>query len=63
MKLLPTNFYATPEMASMTMTNKDLKELLLSSDGRILACGYSWDIKSQNIGVGVRKVFLKRVVY
>jgi len=35
------------------------KEVLLSTDGKIMACGYIWDIKSKHIGVGVYRVFLR----
>ena len=31
----------------------------MSTDGKIMACGYIWDIKSKHIGVGVYRVFLR----
>jgi len=60
MKVLPTNFYTMPRWASTTMDKKDLKELLLSTSGCIIACGELYDIKNKHLGAGVYKVFLKR---
>jgi len=60
MKVLPTNFYTMPQYASMTMDSKDLKELLLSTNGWVTACGEIYDIKTKPLGAGVYKVFLKR---
>jgi len=59
MKLLPMNFYTMPKVANITMDKKDLKELLLESEGWIMACGHMWDIKSKHIGAGVYRVKLK----
>ncbi len=63
MKLLPTNFYTMPHLASTTMDKKDLKELLLCSGGQIIACGHMWDIDSKHIGAGVYRVTLKEKLY
>ena len=59
MKTLPSNFYTMPEAATMTMNKKELRELLLSTGGRVLACGRSYDIISKHLGVGAYQVFLK----
>ena len=60
MKVLPMNFYTMPQYASMTMDRRDLKELLLSTNGWITACGEIYNIKTESLGAGVYKVFLKR---
>jgi len=44
----------------MVMDRKNLKELLLSTSGWIIACGETYDIKSESLGAGVYRVFLKR---
>jgi hypothetical protein len=59
MKTLPNHFYTMPNVANTTMDKKDLKEVLLSTGGFILACGRLYDIKSKHLGVGVYKVWLK----
>lgn len=63
MKVLPRNFYTMPHYASTVMDSKNLKELLLSTSGRIIACGSLYDIKSKSLGAGVYKVFLERKTY
>lgn len=60
MPQLPDQFYTMPQHATTTMTTKDLKAILLATDGWILACGYMWDIKNENLGAGVKRVFLKQ---
>jgi len=57
---LSNNFYKVPEIAQTTMTRKDLQELLLDSDGKILSCGRLWDIKSRYIGSEIYRVYLER---
>ena len=59
MKTLPGNFYSMPKAANTTMDRKDLKELLLSTDGWILSCGRMYNIKSKSLGAGVYRVTLK----
>lgn len=63
MKTLSDIFYTTPRYANTTMDKKDLKELLLHSDGWIMACGHMWDIGSKHIGAGVYRVTLKERSY
>jgi len=60
MKVLPNNFYALPDIAKTTMDRKDLKELLLETEGWVIACGRMYDIESKDIGAGVYRVRLKR---
>jgi hypothetical protein len=58
MKSLPLNFYTMPNLAKMTMDTKDLKELLLSTGGQVLACGRLYEIKTKHLGAGVYRVWL-----
>lgn len=60
MKSLPNIFYTMPRTANTTMDTKDLKELLLETGGRVIACGRLFDIKSKNLGAGVYRVTLWR---
>ena len=60
MKVLPMNFYTMPHHASVTMDEKDLKELLLETSGWVIACGEIYDIRNEPLGAGVYRVFLKR---
>jgi len=59
-KTLPNVFYNMPHIASTTMDRKDLKELLLATDGWVLACGSIYDIATKSLGAGVYRVTLKR---
>lgn len=59
MKALPNNMYSMPSSASTTMGRKDLREILLETDGWIMACGRAWDILSKHIGAGVYRVWLE----
>lgn len=63
MKVLPMNFYTMPQVTNTTMDKKNLKELLLHSEGWIMACGHLWDIKSKHLGAGVYRVTLKERTY
>ena len=59
---LPITFFTNPggESTTTTMTTKELRTLLLYNEGRILACGDLWDIKSKSLGAGVYRVWLKK---
>lgn len=59
---LKIDFYSMPQSAMTTLTSKELKETLLATDGRIIACGSSWDIISKHLGAGVHRVTLKPIV-
>ena len=60
MKTLPDMFYSMPATANTTMARKDLKELLLATEGRVMACGRLWEIKNKHLGAGVYRVKLWR---
>ena len=60
MKSLPKHFYTMPKFANTTMDKKDLKELLLATDGCIISCGTLYNIESKHIGAGVYRVSLER---
>ena len=46
--------------AKPTISRKQLKELLLYSDGWLIAAGRMCDIKSKHLGAGVYAVWLER---
>jgi len=56
MKGLPNAFYVTPGLASITVTRKDLQELLLATDGWAIIRGRMMEIKSKHLGAGVYRV-------
>ncbi len=56
MKQLHDNFYNFPQSASITITGKELRELLLATDGYAIIQGRMMRIKSKHLGVGVYKV-------
>lgn len=56
---LGDNFYTMPKYARTTMTRKQLKETLLSTEGWIIALGRIWDIQSKHLGAGVYSVHLE----
>lgn len=58
MNHLSVNMYVSPGNCRQTMTRAQLKETLLATDGRILAAGNLWTIKSKHLGVGVYEVRL-----
>ena len=62
MKTLPNIFYTMPKLANTVMDKKDLKELLLSTGGQILANGVLYEIVTRNMGAGVYKVTLTESV-
>ena len=59
MNNLPDTFYAFPNYARTTMTRKELRVLLLSTDGKIITYGRLRSIKSKHIGAGVYEVTLE----
>jgi hypothetical protein len=58
-KDLTYRLWCNPYGTSVTLTRKELQEFLLAYDGRILACGNMFDIKSKSLGAGVYKVYLE----
>ena len=63
MKQLPDNFYNYPSHASITITGKELRELLLATDGCAIIMGRLMDIKSRYLGAGVYRVTVERRSY
>lgn len=62
MKALPNKFYTMPTIANTTMDKKDLKELLLKTEGWIMANGQRYLITSEDIGADVYRVRLTKDV-
>lgn len=56
---LPDIFYRKPEAARTVATTAQLRTLLLRNEGRLIACGYIWDIKNRRIGPGVYEITLQ----
>jgi hypothetical protein len=57
---LPVQFWTNPSWASVTVTSKELRAIQLRHGGEILACGYLWVIKRQNLGGGIYKLTLDK---
>lgn len=55
---LPYTFFTSPEIARTTMSRKDVKELLLSCDGKIISCGRLRTLRTKHIGAGIYEVDL-----
>lgn len=56
---LHENHYTMPTIAISTLTRQELRSTLLATDGMVLACGRSWDIKSKHLGAGVYQIKLQ----
>lgn len=63
MTILPQNFYVFPRFATTTLKNEDLESLLLHTEGWVLACGYTWNIRTQPLTENISKVWLERETY
>jgi hypothetical protein len=50
---------SAPEHRHTTMSNEDLKQILLDTGGQAMACGRLWNIKSQYLAAGVYRVSLE----
>jgi len=59
MKSLPNIFYCTPDKAQILVDRKDLKELLLSTEGVAIIKGSLYDIIGKPMVAGVYKVTVK----
>lgn len=59
---LPMTFFTVPgsSATTTTMTQTQLRDILLYNNGRISACGLLWDIESKHLGAGVYRVWLKK---
>lgn len=53
------NFLAGMPSGNSTITKEQLKEILLSTGGWMMACGRMYDIESKHLGAGIYKIFLK----
>lgn len=49
---------SSPAYGSTTCTRGVLRALLLKTDGRMMACGSLYDIKSKHVGAGIYRVSL-----
>ena len=56
---LSETFYQAPNIAHQTMNRKDLKELLLDTEGKIITCGRLRTIISKHLGAGIYRVTLE----
>ena len=54
---------SNPWYADETITKAELKEILLKTDGWIMAQGRLHDIKSKHLGAGVYRVWLEERKY
>jgi len=61
MKQLPDDFYAYPNFANMTITRKELRELLLNTEGYATIQGRKRKIKTNHLGAGVYRVTVEDV--
>lgn len=50
----------SPEFAAPAVSREVYREMLLSTEGWIMAQGYSWDLVGKSLGVGVYRVTLRR---
>jgi len=55
---LSDRLYINPEFASETMPSKELKQILLATEGKVIAEGRLRPIKSKSLGLGIYKVWL-----
>ena len=56
-------FLGNMPIGHSTLETKQLKSLLLATDGSIICCGQLRDICSKHIGAGVHKVWTERQNY
>lgn len=53
------HLFGNPGLAEKVVTEEELQEFLLDSQGRVFLQGSFWDIKNENIGPGIYRVYLK----
>lgn len=53
---LKDSFYTTPQFARQVMTLKQWRETALATEGRILSCGETWELKWRSLGGGMGEV-------
>ena len=56
---LPDHFYNQPNLARATLTNSQLRSLMLETSGLIVTHGVFWRIKKQSLGAGVYVITLE----
>lgn len=59
MTTLSINFWMVPNSATQTVTAKEMRDIFIQTDGRILAKGYFRDICYKKMCPGVYELFLK----
>lgn len=50
---------ANPQHAAPSVTKKDLKAILLDTDGWMMLRGRMWDLHSKHLGAGIYRLSLK----
>ena len=60
MKCLSDAFYKYPEKANEIMSTKDFRELMLETQGKMIAKGLVWQIIGKSLGAGLYFVCVKR---
>ena len=48
-----------PQYGSSTVNRAQLRHILTTTGGFVLACGWSWDVKSKHIGAGIYRISLE----
>lgn len=57
---LVTHLAAFPVYAKSTVTRESAQNILLCTEGWIMAQGHQWDIKTKARGAGVYEIWLER---
>lgn len=57
------HLFRNPGLAEKVVTEEELQEFLLNSQGRVFLQGSFWDIKNEKIGPGIYRVYLKEHTY
>lgn len=56
------NFLAGMPQGNATASSRAaVREIMLTTGGRMLACGYQYDVKSKSLGGGVYRITLEAV--
>ena len=53
---LSDSYYTTPKLARQVMSYKDWQETATATQGRILACGESYELTAKHMGGGMYEV-------
>lgn len=57
---LDDNHWRVPGTFKQSMTTRQLRETLLTTNGTVFANGEAWEIKHDKLGVGVVRVWLEK---